>query len=203
MSDAARRVLFLPGAGGAASFWRPVGERLPADWDKRYLSWPGLGDEPHDPVVCGFEDLVARTVAALDDAPTDLVAQSMGGAVALRVALDEPTRVRRLVLCATSGGLDVGALGAADWRTDYRAAYPRAADWITHVRLDFGAELAVVEQPTLLLWGDADAVSPPAVGERLRAALRYATLTVLHSSDHGFAHALAARVAPLIAAHLA
>lgn len=202
MSDAARRVLFLPGAGGAASFWRPVGERLPADWDKRYLSWPGLGDEPHDPAVRGFEDLVARTVAALDDAPTDLVAQSMGGAVALRVALDEPTRVRRLVLCATSGGLDVGALGAADWRADYRTAYPCAADWITHVRLDFGAELATVTQPTLLLWGDEDAVSPPTVGERLRATLPHATLSVLATDDHGFAHALAARVAPLIAAHL-
>jgi pimeloyl-ACP methyl ester carboxylesterase len=203
VSDAARRVLFLPGAGGAASFWRPVGERLPDSWRAHYLSWPGLGEEPHDPAVRGFEDLVARTVAALDDTPTDLVAQSMGGAVALRVALDQPARVRRLVLCATSGGLDVGALGAADWRADYRAAYPRAADWITRLRLDFGAELAAVEQPTLLLWGDADAASPPAVGERLRTALRHATLTVLPTSDHGFAHALAARVAPLIAAHLA
>ncbi|MGE0861839.1 MAG: alpha/beta fold hydrolase [Gammaproteobacteria bacterium] len=203
MSATARRVLFLPGAGGSASFWRPVGERLPADWDKRYLSWPGLGDEPHDPAVRGFADLVARTVAALDDTPTDLVAQSMGGAVALRVALDQPARVRRLVLCATSGGLDVGALGAADWRADYRAAYPRAADWITRLRLDFSAEMATVEQPALLLWADADTVSPPAVGERLRAALRHATLTVLDTGDHGFAHALAARVAPLIAAHLA
>lgn len=203
MSDAARRVLFLPGAGGAASFWRPVGERLSPDWDKRYLSWPGLGDEAHEPGVHGFEDLVARTVAALGDAPADLVAQSLGGVVALHVALDHPARVRRLVLCATSGGLDVGALGAADWRPDYRVAYPRAADWITRLRLDFGAELAAVEQPTLLLWGDADAVSPPAVGERLRAALRHATLTVLPTRDHGFAHALAAQVAPPIAAHLA
>ena len=38
----ARNVLFLPGAGGAAAFWKPVADRLPADRRKTRLSWPGL-----------------------------------------------------------------------------------------------------------------------------------------------------------------
>ena len=39
-----------------------------------------------------------------------------------------PRLVRRLVLTATSGGVDMGALGATDWRADYRIQYPHVAD---------------------------------------------------------------------------
>jgi len=45
-----RKVLFLPGALGDGHFWHPVGELLPDSWDKRYFSWPGLGDQSSDPL---------------------------------------------------------------------------------------------------------------------------------------------------------
>src|SRR3954469_557471 len=108
-------VAFLPGAGGDPAFWRPVGDRLPADWDKLYFDWPGAGDQPHDPAVRGFDDLVARVASRLDG-PAAVVAQSMGGVVAVRLALAHPEKVSRLVLAATSGGVDVAGLGASDWR---------------------------------------------------------------------------------------
>ncbi|MCW2975681.1 MAG: alpha/beta hydrolase fold protein, partial [Actinomycetia bacterium] len=109
------KVIFLPGAVGAADFWRPVGALLPAAWEKTYLAWPGLGAEPPDPGVHGFDDLVRLVEAELTE-PSTLVAQSMGGIVAVRVALRHPGKVRRLVLVATSGGVDVELLGGADWR---------------------------------------------------------------------------------------
>ena len=65
------------------------------------------------------------------DEPVDLVAQSMGGVIAARIALAQPNLVRRLVLCVTSGGVDMAGLGAADWRADYRKSFPNAAAWIT------------------------------------------------------------------------
>lgn len=102
------RVIFLPGAAGDGGFWRPL---------IGLLDWPGLGAVPPSPDVNGFDDLVRLTLHALDE-PADLVAQSMGGVVALRVALERPDLVRRLVLVATSGGIDVTGLGAADWRPD-------------------------------------------------------------------------------------
>src|SRR5215471_18287388 len=108
-------ILYLPGAGGSASFWTPVAERLADLGPAARLGWPGFGDEPDDDRIRSLADLVGWTLARTPPGPCDVVAQSMGGVVAALIALQEPERVRRLVLCATSGGVDVAALGAVDW----------------------------------------------------------------------------------------
>ena len=122
------RILFLPGAGASPDFWKPVGDRLPKAWPKEYFGWPGLGDQPHDPAIKGIDDLVHLVGARMDE-PVDLVAQSMGGVIATRLALERPGRVRRLVLTVTSGGVNMTKHGAADWQADYRRSFPRAAGW--------------------------------------------------------------------------
>jgi pimeloyl-ACP methyl ester carboxylesterase len=134
--------------------------------------------------------------------PVDLVAQSMGGLIAIKAALTAPDRVRRLVLTATSGGVPVQNLGGADWRLKYRQDFPNAASWITEAREDLSAELGSIVAPTLLLWGDQDAISPLAVGTRLKDCLPHAELVVVKGGDHDFALTHAADIAPLIAEHL-
>src|SRR5947209_12288578 len=142
----APKVVFLPGASGDRDFWAPVANQLPSGWRTTLLSWPGAGDQPHNPRVRGFDDLIALVAGKLDDW-SDLVAQSMGGVVAIGIALHHPEKVRRLVLGATSGGIDVAALGAADWRTPYQAEYPRAAPWICDDRVDYTDALARLDVP--------------------------------------------------------
>jgi pimeloyl-ACP methyl ester carboxylesterase len=198
-----RTVLFLPGAGGDPSFWRPLGERLPSAWTKTYLGWPGLGHQPARPEINGFDDLVRLVEEHLGETPLDLVAQSMGGAIALRVALRHPTRVRRLVLVATSGGIDVTSLGGSDWRPEYRQAFPHAAAWITAPFADLSDELPRVTQPTLLIWGDADPISPLAVGQSLRQLLPRSSLHIIPGGDHDLVQHRAPEVSRLIAGHLA
>jgi pimeloyl-ACP methyl ester carboxylesterase len=195
------KLLFLPGAGGAAAFWRPVSDGLLPGRDRRLLSWPGLGHETPRADVRGLDDLVATVLGELDE-PADLIAQSMGGLVALKVALAAPDRVRRLVLTGTSGGLPMDRLGGAEWRRDYRAAFPKAAAWITETREDLSDRLGSITAPALLLWGDRDAISPPAVGARLQAALPHATLRIVDGGDHNFPQTHAARITPWIGAHL-
>lgn len=194
-------LLFLPGAGGAAEFWHPLGALLPAPYDKTYLNWPGLGHEAHRP---GFDSLDALTAYAAAHLRSDtvIVAQSMGGIFALRLALLYPQSVRKLVLTAASGGIDVMRFGASDWRPAYRAEYPNAASWITEARADHTAEIAAIAQPALLLWGDADTISPIAVGRHLATLLPNATLQVVAGGDHGFAQARAAEIAPAVQAFL-
>jgi pimeloyl-ACP methyl ester carboxylesterase len=195
-------ILFLPGAGASADFWSPVVDRLPEAWQTRRLSWPGLGDEPPHPEVEAFDDLVRLVLNQVGE-QVDIVAQSMGGLVALRVALAAGGRVRRLVLTATSGGLDVEALGASDWRDAYRRDFPQAAGWITTAREDLTPALAQMTAPTLLLWGDRDPISPLAIGQRLQALLPQATLRVIEGGGHDFAQTHAAQTARWIEAHLA
>lgn len=195
------KVLFLPGAGGSPDFWKPVGARLPADWSTEYLAWPGLGDQPHDPTINGMDDLLAL-VAAKMDGPVDLVAQSMGGIIAARLAIERPHSVRRLVLVVTSGGVDMAGLGAADWRAAYRTSFPRAATWITEARSSPGLPVERISAPTLLIWGDADPISPVAVGRHLETRIGNARLHVVPGGDHDLARARGEFVAPLIAQHL-
>jgi pimeloyl-ACP methyl ester carboxylesterase len=121
------KVLFLPGASGSASFWKPVADR--AGVDGVFFAWPGLGDEPALPDINGIDDLIDLVADEVTE-PVDIVAQSMGGLIAIKLALAFPGMVKRLVLAVTSGGVPVADLGGSDWRPDYFAAYPRAATWI-------------------------------------------------------------------------
>jgi len=194
-------ILFLPGAAGSADFWSPVVELLPKDWEKRRLSWPGLGHEPPRPNICGLDDLVRLVVHQIGE-QADIVAQSMGGVVAIRAALAAKGRVRRLVLTATSGGINVEALGASDWREDYRLAYPNASSWVATARQDLSPELAQMTVPTLLIWGDADPISPVAVGQKLQTLLPAATLRVIPGGGHDLAQTHAMQTASLIEEHL-
>lgn len=150
----------------------------------------------------GFPDLPALVQKRMGG-PVDLVAQSMGGVVAAQLALSHPQLVRRLVLTVTSGGVDMAKFGASDWRPAYRASFPEAAEWI----YDRGAGAALpverITQPTLLLWGDNDQISPVAVGQHLAKVMPNAKLHVLAGGDHALAENRADEVAKLIEAHLA
>lgn len=195
------QVVFLPGASGAARFWAPVADRMPAEWPTRLLSWPGAGTEPHDVAINGYEDLVTMAASQIGD-NADLVAQSMGGAVAIGLALRYPHRIRRLVLVATSGGLDVTQFDAENWRTEYRSEYPDAAAWVTEERVDHSTDLPALHIPACLIWGDQDPISPPTVGHALNAALPHSTLHIVPGGTHMMANERPDDIAPLITDHL-
>src|SRR5262245_10817120 len=127
----------------------------------------------------------------------------MGGVVAALVAVARPELVRRLVLTATSAGIDLAPFSPEDWRPEYAAEYPGAAPWILTERPDLSSRLPSIAAPTLLLWSDADPISPLGVGRRLATLLSLAALVVVPAVDHMFAREHAELVASHIARHLA
>ncbi|MES3003827.1 MAG: alpha/beta fold hydrolase [Pseudomonadota bacterium] len=195
------QLLFLPGATGNSGFWQPVASLLSHRATPVLMTYAGFGATPADPAVDSFDDLVDHVVARIDK-PTALVAQSIGGVLALAAALESPLLITHLVLTVTSGGIDTKALGAKDWRTDFAAAYPQLPRWLLDFSADLSRRLPAVKAPTLLLWGDDDPLSPVSVGGRLQALLPNASLHVLPGGKHDLAYAMADRVAPLIVEHI-
>jgi len=151
-----------------------------------------------------FDDLVALVTARMDR-PVDLVAQSMGGALAIRAALDRPAMVHHLVLTATSGGVDLSRFDAEEWRVSYREEYRGAAASasLLEYRTDLSDRIRTIQAPALLIWGDSDPISPVAVGEYLASLLPRSKLIVIPGGSHMFAEEQAAEIAPYIASHLA
>jgi pimeloyl-ACP methyl ester carboxylesterase len=89
-----------------------------------------------------------------------------------------------------------------DWRANYRREYPNAATWITADRIDLTAQIPTIDSPALLIWGDADPISPVPAGERLAALLPNARLHVVAEGEHDLVETHAAELAPLVEAHL-
>jgi pimeloyl-ACP methyl ester carboxylesterase len=195
-------LVYLPGAGGLASFWRPVAELLRPRSEPLLVEYPGFGETPPNPAVRNVSDLLGLLLQRLP-ASFDLVAQSMGGSLALGLALEHPARVRRLVLVATTGGIDVRRLGAAEWRTsDWVAQRPEMPRWFVDDRSDLGARLPTLRVPTLVLIGDADPLAPLGVGEYLRNQIPGANLEIVEGGTHAMAEQLPGRIAALIDRHL-
>jgi len=200
MTDWMTKTLFLPGAGASAAFWKPAADL--SGLDGTFFAWPGLGNEPATPCVNGIDDLVAMVLDHMSE-PVNIVAQSMGGLVAVKAALAAPGKLNGLVLAVTSAGVPVADLGGSNWRPAYYRTYPQAAQWIGEANEDLSIRIMSIEAPTLLLWGDNDPISPVAVGERLVSLLPNAVLHVVRGGDHDLAQTHALTVADLIKHHFA
>jgi pimeloyl-ACP methyl ester carboxylesterase len=110
--------------------------------------------------------------------------------------------VRHLVLSVTSGGIDVARLGAQDWRPAFRESNPGLPDWFLDEREDLTERIQTIAIPVLLLWGDADPISPIAVGRRLAELFPNAELVVIAGGTHDLVQERAKDVAPHIDRHL-
>src|SRR4028119_1563533 len=90
-------LVLLHGAGDNSLDWRWVMPALAATHRVYAPDLPGSPDSarpPADYSPAFFERFVASFVDALGIGPTTFVGNSLGGLVALRVALSEPARVR-------------------------------------------------------------------------------------------------------------
>jgi 2-succinyl-6-hydroxy-2,4-cyclohexadiene-1-carboxylate synthase len=98
--------LLLHGFAGTGRMWEPVVERLDA---ARYRAHaPDLRGHgaAHAARPVDLDAVVGDLVPLLEPAPALLCGYSMGGRIALHIALAAPERVARLVLVATTAGLE-------------------------------------------------------------------------------------------------
>lgn len=197
----ADKLIFLPGAFGDTTIWKPVSDGLLHAGQREFFAYPGFSGVPQDPAVHSIDDLVDRVCESMTE-PVDLLAQSMGGVIAIRAALKKPELVRHMVLAVTSGGLDVAALGAIDWRPGFREINQTLPQCFLEYKEDLTDKFGELNIPVLLLWGDADPISPVKVGQRLQELLPQAELVVIIDGAHDLVYKHAAQVIPYIERHL-
>jgi pimeloyl-ACP methyl ester carboxylesterase len=144
-----------------------------ADID-RLLRWEQMADD------------IAALIAHLGLTTASVMGYSLGGAVALQTAIRHPQVVDRLIVVSTSykraawypgvlAGMDqVGAAAAEQMKQtpmyqQYASIAPRPEDWpvlwdkvgdLLRQDYDWSAGVAALSMPTMLVFGDADSISP-------------------------------------------
>jgi pimeloyl-ACP methyl ester carboxylesterase len=92
---------------------------LATDHELVLLDNRGMGETPDDQEPFTIDDLatdVAGVIDALELGRPAVLGWSMGGFVALALALSEPAKVSKLVLLSTNGGGDLATLADAETR---------------------------------------------------------------------------------------
>lgn len=194
-------VAYLPGASGRSTVWEPIANVLAHRREAFLFAYPGLGDAPDHDAIRSLPDLV-RWVASELPERCDVVSLSMGSTIALRLALEYPERIRRLVLVTPCGGFDAERFGALDWREAFVAARPFAPRWFVTDKSDYSAQLGQITAPTLVVLGEDDRIAPPAIGQFLTQQLPNARLEVVSDATHDLEEEHPAFLASLIEAHL-
>jgi pimeloyl-ACP methyl ester carboxylesterase len=182
-------LLLLHGGLGSIDMFRPT---LPKFAEKRKViavdlqghGRTALGDRPFR--IESMGDDMAELVKRLGHDRVDVLGYSLGGGVALRMALQHPERVRRLALVSTPFSDDgfypgikaqqvqVGAAAAPQMKDtpmfkSYAAVAPKVEDFprllqalgdYMRKKYDWSSEVASLRVPTMLIYGDSDMFLP-------------------------------------------
>jgi poly(3-hydroxyoctanoate) depolymerase len=163
-------LLLINGLTRPLASWIPVTQVLR---DRTIVSFdaPGVGESPNSHLPLSIPQLATLCAGVLDEIGlerVDVLGFSLGGAVAQELAARYPSRVRRLVLAATSCG--VGST-LAGW--DLRASAAIVVNGLVRANplstlwrvMAFSAwssipYLGSIEAPTLVVCGREDRVAP-------------------------------------------
>ncbi len=208
-------LLLIHGVGGGYLHWPPHLRRLPGR-PVYAIDLPGHGRSsgPGLATIVDFVHLVSAWVDALGVDTCVLAGHSLGSALALSWALEQPARVAALVLVGAGPRLRVDTALLNLLQSDFAAATARIAYlsygptvradqreiYLRHLRtvnpavlynafaacneFDATARLAAVTMPTLILAGASDRMTPPALASELQAGITGATLQILPNTGH-------------------
>jgi pimeloyl-ACP methyl ester carboxylesterase len=198
-------LILLHGLSGSGRWWSrnvPVFSRsfrtysvdLPGFGQSRGVRWSRLDD---------IADRLADWLVAEDLPRAHVAGHSLGGAVAARLAARHPDCVDRLVLVdaairsqgtrtITRAGHVMRTIGrespgfAPLLMRDLLRCHPRSfiAATVDALRSDWEPHLRRIDAPTLVVWGERDAITPLVLGQEITAIFSGARLITLPKAGH-------------------
>jgi pimeloyl-ACP methyl ester carboxylesterase len=208
-------LLFVHGAGGDHTIWGEQLRELAQNFSVAALDLNGHGRSPAregDGLQTYSEDVLAVLEALA--IPTVVVGHSMGGAIALTVALQRPKNLVSLGLVGTGAKLRVHPQILELCQTDFERAIELVIQWAfadqssselrEKARLqmrrngaqalfrdfsscntfDVMARLSEITLPTLILCGREDKLTPVKYSEYLQQNIPNAQLKIIEGSGH-------------------
>ena len=224
-NPAAPTVLLLHMAGSSSVGWSAVCHRLGDGIEALAPDLPGHGQSGGEPLssIPQMAAFAARFLDVLGLRRVWVGGHSMGGAVALQLTLDAPSRVRGLLLVATAARLKVapailqllqtqpealpalfeqlGGVSTARLPAAAEAVFPQTStlglqrDFSACDGLDLSERLAEIRCPASVLVGRDDMMTPPRWAERLADGLPGGVLFI----EDGCGHLLPRQRAPWVA----
>jgi len=207
-------LLLLHGAAGSHLVWPGPIRRL-ADMRVVALDLPGHGrsDPPGRRAITHYASVVRAFANTIGLDQFIVVGHSLGGAIALALALEPPPGFCGLVLVGTSARLRVsdtllgGCLASFDRAADFIVEYGFAAtppllrqktrqailatgavttfgDFLACSRFDARTQLGGIDLPALVICGTGDRLTPPRQAEALAAGLPRARLALVDGAGH-------------------
>ncbi|MGH7411853.1 MAG: alpha/beta fold hydrolase [Candidatus Methylomirabilis sp.] len=210
------RLVLVHGTGCSADSWRYQVNGLSREFEVAALDLSGHGASgpAGDPSIERYATTVSSLLQRLGRRKAFLAGHSMGGAVALQVALDHPELLKGLILVATAAYLDTLALtpdillwaiaalphkfkgmffsdlvtaeALAIARDDVRRCSLETVlgDFAACRRFDFRGRLKRVNLPTLILCGGGDLITPARHSERLHKEIPGSVLVMIEKAGH-------------------
>lgn len=194
----------------------PVMHALAARHEVHMLTAPGFHGTPRHQGVETITDLAQMVGAFLErfERPVDLMGESFGGWLALRVALHLPQSVDHLVLEGPAGLREEQPQVGIPHIFAREATAPEPGQHMESNRATFAAygggtfdaelagRLGEIQARTLVLMGTEEEVIPASTGRRLKAEIPHSHLTYVFGAGHGLEYDAPERVGPLIAKFL-
>lgn len=206
-------LVFIHGAGGSSEQWAYQIGNLRPQTGAIALDLPGHGRSAGDARsdIGAYAEVTINFLRRLTSAPLVVVGHSMGGAIALAMALTYPREVAGLVLVSTGAKLRVHPrflhlLAQGDKPDIIEYCFSRHcssevvreqadrwegvpirtfyADFLACDRFDIREELPRINCPVLILCGEEDLMTPPKYSQFLAEHIRHSTLKLIPQAGH-------------------
>lgn len=204
-------VLLLHGWGQNIQMMKPIGDNLCSNHRITIIDFPGFGesDEPSTPwTIDDYSLLIENLVRELNIRKPIVMGHSFGGRVAIHFSANNP--IEKLVLFGspcirenkklplstrilkklkTLPGMD--KLGEEMKKyigsRDYKAASPIIRQTLVNViNEDLSSYARKIEEPTLLIWGEADTEAPVDDARELEKIMIDAALIILPGTHYAY-----------------